>query len=198
MDNSHPRAVCAAMIRKAAVASCAAAAIAVASFAAAPTGPADSPPLLPAHLRPALPQGEIVARCEPCGDDCFVVFACAADDTTMGRVLRLWGRPGAAPRRVSEGAWVRSDLAGPPGMVRAFGDLTPDHVRVGIEAVRPRLGPREFVREVRLQSPAAAGGDAVLSVTVARAGGGADAARVVLVHLAPDGAFVESQGIRTH
>lgn len=153
---------------------------------------------LPPHLQPALPQGEVVARCEPCGADCFLVFACAADDTTMGRVLRLTGRPGAAPRRVAEGAWVRSDLAGPGGMVRVFGELTPDHARVALGAVRPRVGPREVAREVRLQSPAAAGGDPVLAVTLARAGGGADGARVLLVHLAPDGAFVESQGIATH
>ncbi len=158
---------------------------------------AAAPATLPPHLQPALPPGEVVARCEPCGADCYLVFACAADDTTMGRVLRLVGREGTAPRRVAEGAWVRSDLGGAAGIVRATGELTPDHARVALAAVRPRVGPREIVREVRLQSPASPGADAVLAVTLAREGA-AEAGRVLLVHLAPDGAFVESQGIATH
>lgn len=153
---------------------------------------------LPPHLQSALPPGEIVARCEPCGADCYLVFACSAGDTTVGRVLRLTGREGTAPRRIAEGAWVRSDLAGEAALVRAAGELTPDHVRVALAAVRPRVRPREVVRDVRLQEPAAAGAHAVLAVTLAREGGGAEAARVLLVHLAPDGAFVESQGIATH
>jgi hypothetical protein len=175
-----------------------AAAVAALTCLLAPGARARAPEALPPHLQSALPPGEIVARCEPCGADCYLVFACAAGDTTMGRVLRLVGREGAAPRRVAEGAWVRSDLAGQTAMVRAAGELTPDHVRVALEAVRPRLRPREIVREVRLQEPAAAGAHAVLAVTLAREGGGADAARVLLVHLAPDGAFVESRGIATH
>ncbi|MBK8166480.1 MAG: hypothetical protein IPK64_11050 [bacterium] len=159
---------------------------------------ARAPETLPPHLQSALPPGEIVARCEPCGPDCYLVFACAAGDTTMGRVLRLMGREGTAPRRLAEGAWVRSDLAGATAIVRAAGELTPDHVRVALAAVRPRLRPREIVREVHLQEPAAAGAHPVLAVTLARDGGGAEAARVLLVHLAPEGAFVESRGIATH
>lgn len=170
----------------------------IALCAGATAGPAAAQVALPAHLQAALPPGEVVARCEPCGPDCFLVFACAAGDTTMGRVLRLTGREGAAPRRVGEGAWVRSDLAGRAALVRATGELTPDHVRVALAAVRPRMGPREVVREVRLQSPVTAGADAVVAVTLAREGGGGDTARVLLVHLAPEGAFVESQGIATH
>jgi len=159
---------------------------------------AGSGPALPPHLQAALPPGEIVARCEPCGPDCYLVFACAADDTTCGRVLRLTGREGASPRRVAEGAWVRSDLAGPAGLVRVSGELTPDHVRVALAAVRPRLGPREFAREVRVQAIATAGADAVLAVVLGRDPGGEGASRVLLVHLAPDGAFVETRGIATH
>lgn len=165
--------------------------LAVAALAAAQ-------PVLPPHLLPALPPGEIVARCEPCGDDCFLVYACAAGDTTMGRVLRLAGREGAAPRRVAEGAWVRSDLGGASGMVRAFGELTVDHVRVALEAVRPQVRVREAVRDVSLQTAGAAGAAPILAVTIAREGAGADRARVLRVHLAPDGAFVESRGIATH
>jgi hypothetical protein len=159
---------------------------------------ARAPETLPPHLLSALPPGEIVARCEPCGADCYLVFACSAGDTTVGRVLRLTGCEGTAPRRVAEGAWVRSDLAGVAALVRAAGELTPDHVRVALEAVRPRVRPREVVRDVRLQEPAAAGAHAVLAVTLAREGGGPETTRVLLVHLAPDGAFVESRGIATH
>lgn len=173
-------------------------ALTIALAAAVYAGSARAHTDLPPHLQPALPPGEIVALCEPCGPDCFLVFSCAADDTTMGRVLRLTGREGTGPRRVAEGAWVRSDLAGAAALVRAAGELTADHVRVALEAVRSRVRPREVVREVRLQSPAAAGADAVLAVTLGREGGGAEATRVLLVHLAPDGAFVESRGIATH
>ncbi len=175
----------------------AAAAAGLACLLAAPA-PAGAGPALPPHLQAALPPGEIVARCEPCGPDCFLVFACAAGDTTCGRVLRLTGRDGASPRRVAEGAWVRSDLAGPAALVRASGELTPDHVRAALEAVRARVGPREFVREVRVQTVATAGADAVLAVVLGRDPGGDGASRLLLVHLAPDGAFVETRGIATH
>lgn len=175
----------------------AAAAAAVCCLLASPA-PAAAPATLPPHLQAALPPGEIVARCEPCGPNCWLVFACAAGDTTCGRVVRLTDREGDAPRRVAEGAWVRSDLAGQAGLVRASGELTPDHVRVALAAVRPRVGPREIVREVRVQTVATAAADAVLAVVLGRETGGADASRVLLVHLAPDGAFVETRGIATH
>jgi hypothetical protein len=97
-----------------------------------------------------MPAGGVVAHGEPCGSDCYLVFTCAAGDTTGGTVLRLAGRAGETPRAVAEGAWVRSDLAGAGGLVRGYGELTPDQVRAAIEAVRTNLRPRENVRDVRV------------------------------------------------
>ncbi len=153
---------------------------------------------LPAHLHSALPKGEMVARCESCGSDCFLVFACAAGDTTGGTVLRLAGRAGETPRSVAEGAWVRSDLAGAGGLVRGYGQLTPDQLRAAIEAVRTNLRPRENVRDVRVPAPKADRGDTVVTVELVRDGAGPGQSRVLRVHLAADGAFVESRGIATH
>lgn len=153
---------------------------------------------LPAHLRPALSKGAVVARCESCGNDCILVFACSAADTTGGTVLRLAGRAGETPRAVAEGAWVRSDLAGAGGLVRGYGELMPDQLRAAIEAVRTSLRPRENVRDVRVLEPKADSGDTVVTVELARDGAGPGQSRLLRVHLAADGAFVESRGIATH
>ncbi len=161
-------------------------------------GPAAAQVELPAHLRSVLPKGEVVARCESCGSDCFLVFACSAADTTCGRVLRLAGREGEAPRSMAEGTWVRTDLAGAAGLVRAFGKLTPDQVRAALEAVRTRVRPRENVRDLRLLAPQADGEDMVLALELAREGAGPGQSRVLRVHLAAGGAFVESRGIAPH
>ena len=153
---------------------------------------------LPAHLRAAMPAGGVVAHGEPCGSDCYLVFTCAAGDTTGGTVLRLAGRTGETPRAVAEGAWVRSDLAGAGGFVRGYGELTPDQVRTAIDAVRTNLRPRENVRDVRVLAPKADSGDTVVTVELARDGAGPGQSRLLRVHLAADGAFVESRGIATH
>ncbi|MBK7190487.1 MAG: hypothetical protein IPH86_17910 [bacterium] len=174
----------------------AATAFACALFALA--GQAAAQAELPAHLHSALPKGGVVAHSEPCGSDCFLVFACAAGDTTGGTVLRLAGRAGETPRSVAEGAWVRSDLAGAGGLVRGYGELTPDQVRAAIEAVRTNLRPRENVRDVRVPAPKADRGDTVVTVELARDGAGPGQSRLLRVHLAADGAFVESRGIATH
>ncbi|MBK7670765.1 MAG: hypothetical protein IPJ24_05115 [bacterium] len=174
----------------------AATAFACALFALA--GQAAAQAELPAHLHSALPKGEMVAHGEPCGSDCFLVFTCTASDTTGGSVLRLAGRAGETPRAVAEGAWVRSDLAGAGGLVRGYGELTPDQVRAAIEAVRTNLRPRENVRDVRVLEPKVDGSDMVLAVELARDGAGPGQSRVLRVHLAADGAFVESRGIATH
>lgn len=158
---------------------------------------------LPAWAASALLSGEGVVDCSGCGGDCFRVFVAADGDSLAGHVVRLVKDDKDIARQVEAG-WLRSDAAGPGRILEFEPGLLPADALTAVQAARPQLRFGEQVLEV---APAAApqarpGGAAVdteahvVAVTLGRPG--QPGRRELRVHVDPDGAFVETQGIRTH